>query len=509
MVPMKNDNSTNTHHAERIRTERQNRGWTQEKLAELSELTPRTIQRLECGARISTNSLKQIAAALELDAEQLERPIPRTVFHAKYTATLPKYLIPIATLIYGSVGIAYSAFPSFMPTIGDEFFSSHILPLIMLFLLVQMWSNLLWLVRGFSIKDGRLRVHHPGWSKSYDLDKLSAMGKFTELKMGALPMTSLFNTFSGWYFARCIGWFRGYITDPNQCVMLVFGKKHIAVTPDDAKAFMSSINEDQSTRLNRPPLPSHEVQDQQRSQADAFSQRIRDERDKRSWTQTDLARKSGLSKRTIQRIEGGAEAAMETIQLIEQALDLPHDELSNLSIPKGFSSPWSESGKYLRVAWILLFGATMMEYSLIMFLNIGGDLLSWPTWTLYALCALLIAQLNLSNISGFSIKQGKLFINHYGPATRYDLSQLEHIEYNPRAMMGAIPLSFPLIILSPWCRSTLLGFFRAFVTNEANAIVLTFKKTSSFLRPRTIIVSPDDPEVFMQSIQAELKDLDD
>lgn len=43
------------------------RGWSQEQLAELTGLSARTIQRIERGQNPSTESLKAIAAVLELD----------------------------------------------------------------------------------------------------------------------------------------------------------------------------------------------------------------------------------------------------------------------------------------------------------------------------------------------------------------------------------------------------------------------------------------------------------
>lgn len=45
--------------------------WSQEQLAKLSALNLRTIQRLESGAKISTESLRALAAVFEVPAESL------------------------------------------------------------------------------------------------------------------------------------------------------------------------------------------------------------------------------------------------------------------------------------------------------------------------------------------------------------------------------------------------------------------------------------------------------
>jgi transcriptional regulator with XRE-family HTH domain len=55
----------------RLRELRTARQWSQEQVAELSGLNLRTIQRLESGARVSTESLRALAAVFEVPAESL------------------------------------------------------------------------------------------------------------------------------------------------------------------------------------------------------------------------------------------------------------------------------------------------------------------------------------------------------------------------------------------------------------------------------------------------------
>ncbi|MET0328415.1 MAG: helix-turn-helix transcriptional regulator, partial [Luteimonas sp.] len=50
----------------RLRDLRAARHWSQEQLAELSGLNLRTIQRLESGAKVSTESLRALAAVFEV-----------------------------------------------------------------------------------------------------------------------------------------------------------------------------------------------------------------------------------------------------------------------------------------------------------------------------------------------------------------------------------------------------------------------------------------------------------
>jgi transcriptional regulator with XRE-family HTH domain len=55
----------------RLRELRAARQWSQEQLAQLSGLNLRTIQRLESGAKISTESLRALASVFEVPAESL------------------------------------------------------------------------------------------------------------------------------------------------------------------------------------------------------------------------------------------------------------------------------------------------------------------------------------------------------------------------------------------------------------------------------------------------------
>jgi transcriptional regulator with XRE-family HTH domain len=55
----------------RLRELRTARQWSQEQLAQLSGLNLRTIQRLESGAKISTESLRALAAVFEVPADSL------------------------------------------------------------------------------------------------------------------------------------------------------------------------------------------------------------------------------------------------------------------------------------------------------------------------------------------------------------------------------------------------------------------------------------------------------
>ncbi|WP_397572913.1 DUF805 domain-containing protein [Silanimonas sp.] len=76
----------------RLRELRTAKRWSQEQLAELSGLNLRTIQRLETGAKVSTESLRALAAVFEVPAETLLVRDPRYRPNAPSQAVLDAML---------------------------------------------------------------------------------------------------------------------------------------------------------------------------------------------------------------------------------------------------------------------------------------------------------------------------------------------------------------------------------------------------------------------------------
>lgn len=54
---------------------RQDKGYSQERLAEISGLSLRTIQRVEAGHRVGYPSMRVLAATFEIDVDELEREL--------------------------------------------------------------------------------------------------------------------------------------------------------------------------------------------------------------------------------------------------------------------------------------------------------------------------------------------------------------------------------------------------------------------------------------------------
>ncbi len=66
-----NDKNTNTALASLVRKEREKRNWTQEHLAQVADVSTRTIQRLEIGGTHSPETLRAVATAFDIDCQDL------------------------------------------------------------------------------------------------------------------------------------------------------------------------------------------------------------------------------------------------------------------------------------------------------------------------------------------------------------------------------------------------------------------------------------------------------
>jgi transcriptional regulator with XRE-family HTH domain len=224
-----------------------------------------------------------------------------------------------------------------------------------------------------------------------------------------------------------------------------------------------------------------------------LARRIRIERTKRNWTQAELAKKAGVSARTVQRIECGLSAAPETLRLLTDAFGIRPDELTGKNSQRlSFKAPYAKSltrtFTVFSVIWIIYSFALCPVMCGFCGMNPAHVLAFFAAFTMINFLNCFVMPIS------FSIKKGKLVVQHFIFATRYDLSALTNIELRPDAMMGAMPLSFPIIISSAWYRSALLGTFRAFVNDEANTVLMEFGK-------KKILVSPDDPAAFVTAIQ--------
>jgi len=94
--------------ANRIRTLREARGWSQEHLAAVAGLSPRTVQRLEAEGKASHESRMAVAAALGMEPERLleadtvpSQAAPASIQNANHLAKiLPQVMLLLLALAW-------------------------------------------------------------------------------------------------------------------------------------------------------------------------------------------------------------------------------------------------------------------------------------------------------------------------------------------------------------------------------------------------------------------------
>jgi len=217
-----------------------------------------------------------------------------------------------------------------------------------------------------------------------------------------------------------------------------------------------------------------------------YSSIIRMERLKRSWTQEKLAEHSSLSVRTIQRIENGTEPSMETIRILADCLELDLETIRQERSRSHYGAPWSRALILSSVSFTAL-------------LLLTSFLVPSP----YSLLPVLLLVLVLFfSVRGYSIMKGKLYVHRLGWSNSFALSDLVNLQIDPHLMNGSIRVFgigglFGTIGLF---KNSIIGLYRAYVTDSGNAVMLQFKGQKS------IVISPDDPENFKRAIENTLKE---
>lgn len=103
--------------AQRLRSLREQRGWSQEQLADVSGLSARTIQRVEATGAASLETRMALAATLELGPADLLVPVPASLAdhrssahagqwvreHALHTAILLIVLLVLVQMMFGYI----------------------------------------------------------------------------------------------------------------------------------------------------------------------------------------------------------------------------------------------------------------------------------------------------------------------------------------------------------------------------------------------------------------------
>lgn len=214
----------------------------------------------------------------------------------------------------------------------------------------------------------------------------------------------------------------------------------------------------------------------------ANGNRIQQLRTKSAWTQEELADRANLSARTVQRLEGGGSASLESIRVLSTVFGVESEELLAKPARAHFSAPWSRKLQLTTLAFLAVIAFATYR---------AGPYASWIVIGLLLLAAFL-------SVRGYSVLDGQVLVHRLGWSNRLNVSQLQRIEANPGVMMGSVRLMGVggLFSFLGTFRNQILGVYRAYATDGDNAVVL-------YMDGSTVVVTPDSPGEFIDAVLAQ------
>jgi hypothetical protein len=104
-------------------------------------------------------------------------------------------------------------------------------------------ASLLLVVTGFSVQRGNLVVHSLLWSKSFDLCELVDIRAAPGATLGSLRAFGSGGLFAsiGYFSNQVLGNYLGYITDPQNAVVVEFTNRLVVVTPEDPQGLEEAV----------------------------------------------------------------------------------------------------------------------------------------------------------------------------------------------------------------------------------------------------------------------------
>ena len=156
---------------------------------------------------------------------------------------------------------------------------------------------------------------------------------------------------------------------------------------------------------------------------------------------------------------------------------------------RSFEAPWSRGLKLMSALSAGVIVAVGVAIG-----STPGDLFSRRM--ALALPLVVLVGPALFTVRGFTLERDALLVHRLLWSTRVSLAGLARAWHDPRAMARSLRLwgNGGFFAITGYFRNKALGIYRAFVTDPARAVVLVLPR-------RTVVVSPDDPAVFLQYLQ--------
>lgn len=96
---------------------------------------------------------------------------------------------------------------------------------------------------GYHIKDGRLKILRPGWSKDIDLSDIKSVEFIPHAMTGSVRTWGIGGMFGyvGYFRNSTLKSYKAYVTHRRKTVGLTTEEGEIVVSPDDPEAFVESL----------------------------------------------------------------------------------------------------------------------------------------------------------------------------------------------------------------------------------------------------------------------------
>ena len=153
-----------------------------------------------------------------------------------------------------------------------------------------------------------------------------------------------------------------------------------------------------------------------------------------------------------------------------------------------FNAPW---GTLLKVISTL---GTLLLMGIFGSMILSGRVSTLITLILYSLIPLLTLFITLLfTVRGYSISGNAFRVRRLLWYTDIDISMLQSVEYNPKAMTGSLRTfgNGGLFSFSGSYKSGKLGSFKAYVTDFKKCVIIIAAE-------QTVVVSPENPELFVE-----------
>ena len=119
-------------------------------------------------------------------------------------------------------------------------------PIIIFITLIVFGITIIFMVRGYSITNDNIIIHHWGWSQKYALTDLDRAYSDPSALNGSIRLFGIGGLmgYIGYFRNSALGTYRAYVTNRHHAIILMFKDKTLVISPEDTVGFLKQIEAD-------------------------------------------------------------------------------------------------------------------------------------------------------------------------------------------------------------------------------------------------------------------------